>query len=148
MTDSLASAESRLEQTAPGYLARVRASAAERALPSGPQAHARRVLQLLEEMSVANVAPPAPSPGGWKRALKMLTNPSAVARRGSVRLVKSFAGRLLRWYVAQVTGQVSELSTSVWLLGQSLLDYSEHLESEIAALRAEVERLRQDQTAG
>jgi hypothetical protein len=143
VTDSLASATTRLEQIAPGYLARIRASAAERALPADPHAHARRVLQLIEEMSTVNVSPPAPSAGGWKRLVRMLTHPSAVARRGSVRLVKSFAGRVLRWYVAQVTGQVAELSNSLWLLGRSLLDYTEHLESEITALRAEVETLRQ-----
>jgi len=126
---------------APGYLARVRTAAAERALPTSPKEQARRALELVEETSSIGVSPPPPGAGGWRRAAKMLASPSTVARRGSVRLIKSFASRLLRWYVAQVTGQVSELGSSISLLGRSLFEYTAHLESEVAALRAEVERL-------
>jgi hypothetical protein len=49
---------------------------------------------------------------------------------------------MVRWYVADVTAQVTEFGGSVAWQGFAFYDYLEQLELSVAGLRAEVEGLR------
>lgn len=123
MTDLAAEAE-RLEQVAPGYLARIRAAAAARGLASTPAGRARHAVDLLDQ--AARISPDVPLASA---------NPAA-------RVLKRIVNRLVRWYMIYITDQTTELGVSASWVGRAMLDYIGGLESEVADLRRELEELK------
>jgi hypothetical protein len=123
MSDLAAEAE-RLEQLAPGYLARVRAAAAARGLAPTPAGRARQAVDLLDQTARISPDVPLASANPLARVLKLIVN------------------RLVRWYMIYITDQATELGVSVSWVGRAMLDYIGRLESEVAGLRREVEELK------
>ena len=114
-----------MESEAPGYLARVRKQAAALARPATEQERARRAIAVV--VNNAQIHPNVPF----------------ASRRLVGRLLKRVIGTLIRFYIIHINSQVVEFAESSAWMGQSLLDYAESLEAEVATLRARVRRLEE-----
>lgn len=127
--EALQEAAARLEAEAPGYLARVRRSAAALARPDGERDRARQAIAITVE--TAQVTPNVPF----------------ASRRLVGRVMKRVIGTLTRFYFVHLTSQVVEFAEASAWMGQSLLDYTATLEAELAALRERVRRLEEGAAA-
>lgn len=117
--------EAQLEETAPGYLGRVRRLAAARSLPATLEGRVGRALDTVEEASRIDVTPPV------------------ISSRRMGRVMKEGVGTLVRFYMIHLADQVTDLGNSVSWMGRSLADYVSHLESEVTSLRAQVDDLEE-----
>lgn len=122
---SVAAAEARLEQIAPGYLARVRQRAESVGLPRTPVERARRSIELVAESAVVDPNPPTRS------------------RLLPVRLLKRVLGKLMRFYILFLAEQVTDLGVGTSWMGSALCDYVVGLEAEVVDLRERVRRLEE-----
>lgn len=121
---SLEDAAERLERQAPGYLARARRLSADLGLPPTPSERVVRAIDLVDETAQVNA------------------DASTYSDQMVGRIMKTAVGRLVRWYMLHMAGQVANLGSSVSWLGRAMYDYTSGLEDEVARLRAEVEDLR------
>lgn len=124
MPESPEQAARRLDEIAPGYLARIRRRAAELSTPKLPAERARRLIDL-----VAQSAPIDPEP--------------PITGRRPQREMKRVVGRLVRFYFLHVAAQVATLGESTAMMGEALHDYVAGLEAEVAELRDRLVRLEQ-----
>jgi hypothetical protein len=123
--ESLAEATARLESAAPGYLARIRKQAAALARPATEKERARRAIAIT--VQTAHVNP----------------NVGFTSRRVTGRVLKRVVATLIRFYILHINSQLVEFAESSAWMGQSLLDYTESLEKEVATLKERVRRLEQ-----
>ena len=117
---ALEAAADRLEQAAPGYLARVRRLAAARAVPTTPAGRVERALELVDQTARIDI------------------NAPVVSNRRVGRVMKKVVGTLIRFYMIHMADQVTDLGDSVSWLGRALNDYLVGLESEVTRLRGQV----------
>ena len=117
---ALEAAADRLEQAAPGYLARVRRLAAARAVPTTPAGRVERALELVDQTAQIDI------------------NAPVVSNRRLGRVMKKVVGTLIRFYMIHMAHQVTDLGDSVSWLGRALNDYLVGLESEVTRLRGQV----------
>lgn len=121
---ALEAAAERLERQAPGYLARTRRLAAGLGLPPTPAERVARALDLVDETAQVNADASTWSPQIWNRAMK------------------TAVGRLVRWYMLHIAGQVANLGGSVSWLGRAQYEYTAGLEAELQRLRVELDQLK------
>ena len=121
---ALEAAAERLERQAPGYLARTRRLAAGLGLPPTPAERVVRAIDLVDETAQVNADASTYSAQVWNRVMK------------------TTVGRLVRWYMLHMAGQVANLGGSVSWLGRALYDYTAGLEAEVQRLKVEVEQLK------
>lgn len=121
---ALEAAAERLERQAPGYLARARRLAGDLGLPPSPAERVTRAIDLVDETAQVNA------------------DASTYSAQLVGRVMKTAVGRLVRWYMLHLAGQVANLGGSVSWLGRALYDYTSEVEKELQALRSEVEQLR------
>lgn len=123
--DSLDEAAARLEEIAPGYLARVRRRAGQLGLPRSPADRARRSIELVTD--TAHIDANAP----------------VLSSRPAGRFVKRVVRSLVRFYFVWLGEQIADLGESTSWMGTALLDYVAGLEAEIADLRERVRCLEE-----
>jgi hypothetical protein len=116
-------AEARLTLIAPGYLRQVREAARRLGLAPSRTSDARAAVEAVEELSVIDIDIPTTS------------------RKPIGRFAKAAVKRGISWYLRYLGAQITALGQSVAHLGTCLLDRTERLEHEAAALRADVDGL-------
>ena len=121
---ALDAAAERLERQSPGYLARARRLAGDLGLPPTPAERVVRAMDLVDETAQVNA------------------DASTYSAQLVGRVMKTAVGRLVRWYMLHMAGQVANLGSSVSWLGRAMYDYTAGLEAEVSRLRVEVDQLR------
>jgi hypothetical protein len=123
--ETLQAEAARMEAQAPGYLTRVRRSAAALARPASERDRVARAIALTVE--AAQVTPNVP----------------LASNRRAGRLMKRVVAAVTRFYFLSLTAQVVEFAESSAWMGQALLDYTASLEAEVADLKERVRCLEQ-----
>lgn len=106
------------------YLDRARGLAGELGLPATPAERVQRAIDLVDETAQVDADAPMHS-----------NHPAG-------RVLKSGVGRLVRWYMLYLAGEVASLGSSVSWLGRAMFEYTASLEAELVRLRAEVDDLK------
>ena len=116
-------AEQRLAEIDPGYLTRARNAAARLGLRPGTTTSVQAAFEAIEELSVIDLDVPTAS------------------RIPAARTLKKVVKRLVGWYLGYFGRQVSAFGQAVANMGGLLLERTEQVESDTAALKAEVAQL-------
>lgn len=121
--DELASSESQLDAIEPGYLARVRASAAKLGIREVDPDLVRETLSVVEDSIHVDADVP--------------TYASQRARTA----VKTFVKRSIEWYIRYVAAQISALGQAMVGFGNAVADRLDELESSRRSLEDKVQEL-------
>jgi hypothetical protein len=129
-SSDLDEATARLERLSPGYLEQVRRAARRLSVSQTPGERLADALDQVEASARIDAGPHQTTGGPVTRSLQRLIRRQRMARR------------LLRWYLLQVSGQVTEFSYAVTSLGYALRDYVDEMEHQVEQLRSEIAELR------
>ena len=121
--DELASSESQLDAIEPGYLARVRASAAKLGLRDVDPDLVRETLSLVED------------------SIHVDTDVPTYASQRAGTAVKTFVKRSIEWYVRYIAAQIDALGQAMVGFGNAVADRLDELESSNRSLEVRVEEL-------